>query len=158
MEVNAYRAKHPIPTEQYQPWPVAIALLQQPLVPFSGEKERKAYVSLLDDQETRLKQARGDTSSVRAGDAPYFDQLIHDTHKKAAEEGYRPAKAGDKGFDAVLDEVVARAGTPWGVYCKRQIVDGEEGISWVIQMWTYNPRGGTDIHQWTLYNGPRARM
>ena len=84
--------------------------------------------------------------------------LIHDTHKKAAETGHRPAKAGDANFDAELDSVVARAGTPWGIFGKRQIVDGEDGISWVVQMWTYGPRGVVNIQQWAIYNGPRAKL
>ena len=97
---------------------------------------------------------RQDNTSVRAGDAPYFEKLIHDTHKKAAETGHRPAKEGDESFDTELHEVVTKAGTPWVVFCKRHIVDGEDGISWVIQMWTYGPSGGVNIDQWVLCNGP----
>ena len=157
MEVNAYRSRHPIPTESYQPWPVAIALLQQPFVRFTEERERMEYMAALAVQEQRIKETRQDNTSVRTGDAPFFDRLIHDTHKKAAESGHRPAKAGDASFDTELDFVVARAGTPWGIFCKRQIVDGEDGISWVIQMWTYQPRGGADIQQWAIYDGPPSK-
>ena len=158
MEVNGYRTRHPVPTEAYQPWPVAVALLQQPFVRFASEKERQEYMAELEGQEKRIKELSQDNTSVRAGDAPFFDMLIHDTHKKAAETGHRPAKAGDANFDATLDSVVARAGTPWGIFCKRQIVDGEDGISWVVQMWTYGPRGVVNIQQWAVYNGPRAKL
>ena len=159
MAANAYRNRHPLPSEDYQPWPVAVALLQQPLVPFTSEPERQKYMAELEVQEQRLKECREDSVSVRAGDAPFFDQMIHDTHKKAAETGYRPAKEGDAAFDSELDMAVSQAGTPWGVFCKRQIVDGEGGISWVIQMWTCGPHGETNIHQWAFYNGPpRSRM
>ena len=156
MEINSYRARHPVPTEDYQPWPVAGALLQQPFVPFTNDEERKEYMAELEVQEKRIKGIRQDNTSVRAGDAPFFEKLIHDTHKKAAETGHRPAKEGDASFDSELDSVVAKAGTPWGVFCKRQIVDGEDGLSWVIQMWTYLPTGDVDIAQWVTYNGPSA--
>ena len=99
MEISSYRARHPVPTEDYQPWPVAVALLQQPFVPSTSEEERKEYMAELDVQEKRILGIRQDNTSVRAGDAPYFEKLIHDTHKKAAEAGHRPAKEGDKSFD-----------------------------------------------------------
>ena len=159
MKINSYRARHPVPTGEYQPWPVAIALLQQPFVPFASEEERTEYMAKLESQERRLKEIRQDDTSVRAGDAPFFDKLIHDTHVQAAKEGHRPAKEGDKSFDPELDRVVARARTPFVAWCKRQIVDGEGGIGWVIQMWTYLPIGDAwrhvDTRQWVIYRGPR---
>ena len=155
MKVNNYRARHPVPTGDYQPWPVAIALLQQPFVPFASEEERTEYMAKLESQERRLKEIRQDDTSVRAGDAPFFDKLIHDTHVQAAKDGHRPAKEGDKSFDPELDRVVARARTPFVAWCKRQIVDGEDGIGWVIQMWTYLPSGDINIRQWVIYNGPQ---
>ena len=156
MEINDYRARHPVPTEEYQPWPVAVALLQQPFVRFRSERERTEYMAELEGQEMRIKKSSQDNTSVRAGDAPFFDQLIHDAHKKAAETGHRPAKEGDAIFDSELHSVVAKAGTPWGVFCKRQIVDGDGNVSWVIEMWTYRPNGDVVITRWDIYNGPFA--
>ena len=56
-----------------------------------------------------------------------------------------------------MDYVVERARTPIIAWCKRQIVDGEDGIGWVIECWTYFPnRTLPHIQQWiVLYNGPQ---
>ena len=75
----------------------------------------------------------------QAGDAQYFDQLVYDTHKKAADSGYRPAKEGDDRFDAELQQVIFTIGTWWLVSCKRQIVDGDGHIGYVIEWWIYRP-------------------
>ena len=99
MEINGYRARHPVPTADYQPWPVAVALLQQPFVSFTSEEEREKYMAELDVQEDWIRETRQDHTGVRAGDAPYFEKLIHDTHKKAAESGHRPAKEGDESVE-----------------------------------------------------------
>ena len=56
--ITAYRVRHPVPTQYYQPWPVAVALLQQPFVPFSSEEERREYMAELDGQERRIKETR----------------------------------------------------------------------------------------------------
>ena len=109
-------------------------------------------------QERRIKEAPRDSLSVRAGDAPYFERLIHDTHKKAAETNHRPAKEGDPSFDADLHAVVTRAGTPWIAICKRQVVDGERGLRWIIEVWIYVPRGDGNRGDWVIYNGPRSRL
>ena len=155
--VNAYRARHPVPTEDYQPWPVAIGLLQQPLVRFADDQERDAYVAKLDEQEKRLEEAIPDCTSVRTADAPYFDRLIHATHKAAAKNYCRPAKDGDREFDTELNYVVEQAGSPFPVWCKRQIVDGEDGIGWIIECWIYFPgRDYPHINRWIVwYNGPQ---
>ena len=52
--------------------------------------------------------------------------------------------------------MVTKAGTPWVVFCKRQIVDGDGNVSWVIEMWTYRPNGDVVITRWYIYNGPFA--
>ena len=156
-EVNAYRVLNPVPTEDYQPWPVAIGLLQQPFVRFADDKERDAYMAKLDEQEKKLDAVIPDCTSVRAADAPSFDRLIHATHKAAAKDYCRPAKEGDKEFDTELDYVVQQAGSPWPVWCKRQIVDGEGGIGWIIECWIYFPgRDYPHINRWIVwYNGPQ---
>ena len=70
------------------------ALLEYATVTYSG-KRIKLNMRRFEELEKQIKEAQTDTTSVRAGDAPYFDQLIHDTRKKAAESGYRPAKEGE---------------------------------------------------------------
>ena len=112
--------------------------------PFATEAEGEAYKAKLNEQEGRLKETRTDSTSVRAGDAQYFDQLIHDTRKKAADSGYRPAKEGDERFDAELHRIITLTGTPWVVSCKRQIVDGEGRVGWIIEWWFYRPNGELD--------------
>ena len=130
-----------MPTAHYQPWPVAVALLEQPYVAFATEAEGEAYKAKLNEQEERLKETRTDSTSVRAGDAQYFDRLIHDTHVKAADSGYRPAKEGEKQFDAELQRVLTLIGTPCISSCKRQIVDGDGRIGWIVEWWYYQPNG-----------------
>ena len=79
-----------------------------PTWPFADDAERDAYKAELEERWRRCQEARGREvkTSVRAGDAQYFDQLIHDTHKKAADSGYRPAKEGDERCDAELQPVI----------------------------------------------------
>ena len=119
---------------------------------------RFSWAAKLAVQERRIKETPRECHSVRAGDAPYFDRLIHDTHKKAAEAKQRPAKVGDAAFDAELHSLVARIGTAWIVICKRQVVDGGHGRNWIIEVWIYVPRGNGNRGDWTIYNGPRSRL
>ena len=65
-KINHYRVHNPVPTEIYQPWPVAVALLEQPYVPFANEAERKAYQADMQKWEKRIKEAKTDGTSVRA--------------------------------------------------------------------------------------------
>ena len=77
-KISAYRVRHPVPTDHHQPWPVAVALLQQPFVTFSSNEERGEYMGKLAAQERRIKGTPRECHSVRAGDASYYDRLIHD--------------------------------------------------------------------------------
>ena len=54
--------------------------------------------------------------------------------------------------------MVTKAGTPWIVICKRQVVDGEHGTRWIIEVWIYVPRGNGNRGDWVIYNGPRSRL
>ena len=133
-------------------------MLQQPYVPFSSDEERGEYMAKLAVQEKRIKETPRECHSVRAGDAPYFDRLIHDTHKKAADANQRPAKMGEAAFDAELHSLIYRIGTAWIAVCKRQVVDGEHGRRWIIEVWIYVPYGNGNRGGWVIYNGPRSRL
>ena len=69
---------------------------------------------------------------------------INDNHKKAADTGYRPAKESDEGFDSELHQIITLTGTPWVVSCKRQIVEGDGRVGWIIEWWFYRPNGDLD--------------
>ena len=133
-------------------------MLQQPYVPFASDEERSEYMGKLDAQEKWIKETPRDGGSVRAGDAQYFDKLIHDTHKKAADSNQRPAKMGEAAFDAELHSLVCRIGTAWIAVCKRQVVDGEHGRRWIIEVWIYVPHGNRNRGGGVDYNGPRSRL
>ena len=117
------------------------AWLRMPSGPAPAPAIMQAYMADMQTWEKRIKEAKTDTSSVRAGDAPYFDRLIHDTRKKAAEKGYRPAKEGEDQYDPVLGRVISTIGTPFIATCKRQILDGGSHLGWVLEWWYYNPDG-----------------
>ena len=133
-------------------------MLQQPYVYFTSDEDRAEYMGRLAAQEERIKRTPRDCSNVRAGDAQYYDRLIHDTHKKAADANQRPAKEGEAAFDVELHSLVCRIGTAWIAVCKRQVVDGEYGRRWIIEVWIYVPYGNGNRGGWVIYNGPRSRL
>ena len=99
-----------------------------------------------------------DLDDVTVGDASFPDQLTCDAPKRATEACYRPVKVGDASSDFVLEELVVKDGAQWVVFCKRQAGDGENGVSWVIQMWTYGQSGVVNVDQWVLRDDPWSEM
>ena len=158
LETLAYRKDHPLPEGDYQNWPVTVVLLQQPYVLMTDEKEISEYKQGLDDREKSLKsRPYGDT--MKDMDGQRFDRLILDDHRKQAEEKRRPAKRSDAAFDPVLEQVVVKLRTCWIVYCVRQIIDGVNGVTGVIEAWLYQPGFGYVRWLWeyrgVIENGQR---
>ena len=145
--VLEYRNLHPLPRREYDYWPVSVALLQQPFVPFESAGDRKDYMRALDQRDNYLERSqrptrRQNNSEVRKMDEHLWRKLLLDEHRKQAMNGFRPARPGERAWDRDLHQLATKLGTCFIVFCRRQVVDGAEGLHDVIEAWLYVPGFG----------------